>query len=178
MTVTVNNVHGGDVGDVPGDALGIGFSEQDIELAALDEELALLEGRMATADASDALPDELTAAASGGADAGDPDERPPGIGVDPAALRLAEDVEELALSEPATAAATSSTGLVDQPSSAPTRKVRAAGLGGLLGALPAPLLTLLDQVALSDAAVGAISSALTLIGALAAAYLTREKAAG
>jgi hypothetical protein len=64
---------------------------------------------------------------------------------------------------------------IEQPTSAPTRKVTAAGLGGLLGALPAPLLALLDTITLPEPAIGALSAALTLLGALSAAYLTRER---
>jgi hypothetical protein len=111
------------------------------------------------------------------ADDGDVGEQ---IGFDDAALSLIEEDEELfALELAADGSRLPGEGgdLVAQPTSAPTRKVTAAGLGGLLGALPAPLLALLDTITLPEPVIGAISAALTLLGALSAAYLTRERGA-
>ena len=67
--------------------------------------------------------------------------------------------------------------LVDQPSKAPSRKVKAAGLGGLLAAVPVSLIAALDTVTVSEQAASLITGALTLAGAVAAAYFARDKAA-
>ena len=157
------------------------------------------------AEAADAveLPDEASAAPVGfGADAGDVEGDGPPVAFDEEHLRRAEDDDELDAIEAAAADADPATvadadgagddaalpgedaapapapadGLVTQPSHAPTRKVKAAGLGGVLGAIPAPLLSVLDLVHVSDATLGVISSVLTVLGSVAAGYLARESA--
>ncbi len=208
---TMGLVGTADDGDVPSDALGIGFSNDALELAAADEELSALEvtaggglddGGSQAGDGAVAggLPDELESVpttngvTAPGADDGDVDADALGIGFTDAQLRQAEDDDELETIERGgldgagaattmpdevgtdTQAETPGPGaLVDQPTAAPSRKVKAAGLGGLLGAIPAPILSLLDLVHVSDTVVGAISAALTLLGSLAAAYLARER---
>ena len=66
--------------------------------------------------------------------------------------------------------------LVDQPSKAPSRKVKAAGLGGLLAAVPVSLIAALDTITVSEQVATLITGALTLAGAVAAAYFARDKA--
>jgi hypothetical protein len=193
-----------DDGDVPSETIGIGFSADQLELAAADEELAELEAIAGAMSANggdpagdlavaDGLPDEVeapktVAGTAPGGDDGDVGADALGLGFTDDQLRQAEDDDELAAVEGTAGAMAAmpdetSTGtavagqLVDQPSKAPSRKVKAAGLGGILGAIPAPILTLLDLLPVSDAVLGAISAALTLIGSLAAAYLARERAA-
>jgi hypothetical protein len=204
---TMSLVGTADDGDVPSDALGIGFSNDALELAAADEELSALEvtageglgnGGSHEGDGAVAsgLPDELESvpttngATAPGADDGDVGSDALGIGFTDAQLRQAEDDDELETIERGgldgagavttmpddVVTVTPPVGaLVDQPTAAPSRKVKAAGLGGLLGAIPAPILSLLDLVHVSDTVVGAISAALTLLGSLAAAYLARER---
>jgi hypothetical protein len=65
--------------------------------------------------------------------------------------------------------------LVDQPTKGPTRKVKAAGLGGLLAAVPASLIAALDTITVPESVLTTISAVLTLAGALAGAYLARER---
>jgi hypothetical protein len=208
-----------DDGDVPSESIGIGFSNDELELAAADEELSDLEAIAGAMSANgsgpagepavaDGLPDEGEAPATTsdatatdaddgdvdadegdvGADNGDVGADTLGLGFTDDQLRQAEDDDELAAVEGTDGAAaampdeveTGTTGageLVDQPTKAPSRKVKAAGLGGVLGAIPAPILSLLDLLPVSDAVLGAISAALTLLGSLAAAYLARERAA-
>ena len=192
-----------DDGDVPSESLGIGFSNDALELAAADEELAELEaiagaasvnghGSVGDLALAEGLPDEGEAltttngATARRADDGDVGADALGLGFTDDQLRQAEDDDELAAVEGTggAAAAIPDEGgtvvggeLVDQPSAAPSRKVKAAGLGGILGAIPAPILSLLDLLPVSDTVLGAISAALTLLGSLAAAYLARERAA-
>jgi hypothetical protein len=101
-----------------------------------------------------------------------------GRGFDDDALALIEDAEELAALELGSDGSHLPGELVDQPTPTPSRKVKAAGLGGLLGALPAPLLALLDTVTVPEPLMSAIAAGLTLAGSLAAAYLARERAPG
>jgi hypothetical protein len=204
---TMGLVGTADDGDVPSDALGIGFSNDALELAAADEELselelaaggALADGNQQAGDVpmTGGLPDEPQAAPTMnpatlvGADDGDVGSDALGLGFTDDELRLAEEDDELHAVEgngsdgdtttmpdevdPRTAVSAPGE-LVDQPTAAPSRKVKAAGLGGILGAIPAPILSLLDLVQVSDTVVGAISAALTLLGSLAAAYLARER---
>jgi hypothetical protein len=177
------------------------MAEADEELDALE---ASGRPAPATDDAAAVeLPDEASAAVAGsGADGGDIGGDGDGLPVafDEEHLRRAEDDDELDAIEPAAAEADPATvaeaggagddptlpgedaapapapadGLVTQPLRAPTRKVKAAGLGGVLGAIPAPLLSVLDLVHVSDATLGVISSVLTVLGSVAAGYLARE----
>jgi hypothetical protein len=185
-----------DSGDVFPDAVAIGFSDATLDMAEADEELAALEEQIGSGGATaveaepDALPDEASPPGPDppegaiSADAGDVEGDGPPVGIAPADLEQAEEDEELHAVEPDTAdpalpdeQAPASGELVTQPSKAPTRKVKAAGLGGILGAIPAPILAMLDLVHVSDATLGTISSALTVLGSVAAAYLARDKAA-
>jgi hypothetical protein len=182
-----------DSGDVFPDAIAIGFTDATLDIAEADEELAALEEQIGGATAVEAEPDELPDEASPpgpeppegaiSADVGDVEGDGPPVGIAPADLEHAEEDEELHAVEPDAVdpalpdeQAPASGELVTQPSKAPTRKVKAAGLGGILGAIPAPILAMLDLVHVSDATLGTISSALTVLGSVAAAYLTREKA--
>jgi hypothetical protein len=207
---TMGLVGTADDGDVPSDALGIGFGNDALELAAADEELSELELAAGGAPAdgnqqagevpmTGGLPDEPQAAPTMnpatlvGADDGDVGSDALGLSFTDDELRLAEEDDELHAvegngsdghtttmpDEVDTQTAVSAPGeLVDQPTAAPSRKVKAAGLGGILGAIPAPILSLLDLVQVSDTVVGAITAVLTLLGSLAAAYLARERAGG
>jgi hypothetical protein len=208
MSATIDGVgltETADDGDVPSESIGIGFSNDALELAAADEELAELEtlagvmsangsGPAGDVAVADGLPDEgevavtTSDAAAPDADAGDVGDDALGLGFTDDQLTQAEDDDELAAIEGTDGAAavmpdevgtgTAVAGeLVDQPTAAPSRKVKAAGLGGILGAIPAPILSLLDLLPVSDTVLGAISAALTLLGSLAAAYLARERAA-
>jgi hypothetical protein len=208
MSATIDGValaETADDGDVPSETIGIGFSNDALELAAADEELAELEaiagavsangsgpaGELAVADG---LPDEgegpttTSDATAPHGDDGDVGDDALGLGFTDDQLKQAEDDDELAAVEGtdgATAAMPDEGGtgtavagaLFNQPTAAPSRKVKAAGLGGILGAIPAPILSLLDLLPVSDAVLGAISAALTLLGSLAAAYLARERTA-
>jgi hypothetical protein len=185
-----------DTGDVSLDALGIGYSDAALDMAEAEEELAALEGHTGNGAAPDAveadtdeLPDEAAPPAdvpevANSADDGDVEGDGLPVGFASADLEKADEDEELATVEPDAADPVlpgedgpASGELVNHPSAAPTRKVKAAGLGGVLGAIPAPILSLLDLVHVSDATLGAISSALTVLGSVAAAYLARDKAA-
>jgi hypothetical protein len=160
-----------------------GFDDRVLEQVEEDEELFALEnGRDTGGDADDhELPDELdgpsTTGPTGGADAGAVPELRPGF--DAATLDDVEGDEELSTLESDVAGSTlpgEKPPLAKHPTRAPSRKVRASGLGGLLGALPPSLLTALDTVTLPAPTLAAISAALTLAGAVAAAYLAREHA--
>jgi len=170
------NADDGDVGD---DVLGLGFDDGALALVEEDEELFVLEQRGDPDGAADGvdLPDELDGGGGGGADAGDVPDAVAGFGSrELDALENDEDLDALERGLDDSRLPGEGGALVDQPAKVPSRKVKAAGLGGLLGALPAPLLTLLDTITVPEPVVGAISATLTLVGALAAAYLARERA--
>lgn len=191
------------IGFSPG-ALDLAAAEEELAELEMRERSALGEGDRRDDDETglDGLTGEVGSDATAlGADDGDPGTDVLGLGFGEDQLRLAEEDDELdaierqesvGLDEPSVLpdeleAGTAESapvgagdvlvGLVDQPTASPTRKVKAAGLGGVLGAIPAPILSLLDLLPVSDAVLGAISAALTLLGSLAAAYLTRERAA-
>ena len=151
-----------------------GFESRHLELVEDEEELFALEEE--PDDELDALPDEADDVSgdgpTGGADAGEVTELRPGF--DAASLEAVEGDEELNALEGADALP-GETSLTDQPSKAPSRKVKAAGLGGLVAALPVSLIAALDTISVSEPVLTAIGSALTLLGALAAAYLARER---
>jgi hypothetical protein len=138
---------------------GVGFNDDQLRLAEADDELDALEHHESLAlDEGSAMPDEREPVS---------DEHEP-----------VTDEHEAVAAQPAQVVPEDrAVGLVNQPTAAPTRKVKAAGLGGVLGAIPAPILSLLDLLPVSDAALGSISAGLTLLGSLAAAYLAREHAA-
>jgi hypothetical protein len=147
---------GADAGDVDGDGPPVAFDDEHLRRAEDDDELDAIEPA-----AADAAPATV-------ADAG-------GAGDDPTLPDEDEDEDEDQHEDEAPAPAPApAAGLVTQSSHAPTRKVKAAGLGGVLGAIPAPLLSVLDLVHVSDATLGVISSVLTVLGSLAAGYLARE----
>jgi hypothetical protein len=177
-----------DDGDLGPDVLGSGFDDAALALIEDGEELFWLEQASDIDRDGDGaeLPDELDGGASAGpiaaadtgpnpgADAGDL----PGAwaGFDSDELDGVEIDEELTALELGTDDSHLPGELVDQPTKTPSRKVKAAGLGGLLGALPAPLLTLLDTITVPEQLISAIAGVLTVAGSLAAAYLTRERA--
>jgi hypothetical protein len=172
-----------DDGDVGDDVLGLGFDDGTLELIEEDEELFALEQEADADGAADGaeLPDEpdagSIAVASGGADAGDVPELRAGFASDQLdTVESDEDLNALETSIDDGRLPGEGGALADHPANAPSRKVKAAGLGGLLGALPAPLLAQLDTITVPEPALGAISAALTLLGALTAAYLARERA--
>jgi len=195
-TITADDPHvtlplTADDGDVDADVLGLGFDEDRLRLAEEEDELDAIEGDEPAeiVDMPD-LPDEAEIAAVS-ADDGDMPDAASGLGFDPEQLQALEGDEELdALETPtgvaaddlllpgeaADGAAPSARPLIHQPGHAPTRKVKAAGLGAVLGAIPAPVLSVVDLLAVPEPVVAAISGALTLLGALAAAYLASERA--
>jgi hypothetical protein len=164
--------------DGPVTEIVAGFDSRVLELVEDDEELSAFEDE--SDDDLGELPDEAETASDGGspggADAGEVAELHPGF--DSARLDALASDEELDALESDAAASTlpdEAAGLADQPSKAPSRKVKAAGLGGLLAAVPASLIALLDTVAVSEGVLTAIGSVMTLLGALAAAYLARDR---
>jgi hypothetical protein len=194
---TASLTGGADDGDVP--MVGLGFSNDALELAAADEELSQLEALAGSSNGdgpagevavAGGLPDEADPATTApGADDGDVGSEALGLGFTDDQLRLAEEDDELHAIEHAAAGdatplpgegegegGTAVGGLVTQSTLAPTRKVKAAGLGGVVGAIPLPILSLLDLLPVSDAVLGTITAALTLLGSVAAAYLTRDRA--
>jgi hypothetical protein len=181
-----------DAGDVGPEELGLGYTEQELELVEQAEELSIFDSSSA-ADPDGELPDEQAAlsgggvaeeAVPGGADGGESEELFPGFSPDE--LRRAEESDELEVGVPAAAPlpapapapapAAETTVLVAQNTRRPTRKVRAAGLGGLVAAIPVPLLTVLDSVAIPETVATVVTATLTLLGSLASAYLARETA--
>jgi hypothetical protein len=190
-----------DEGDVDDAALGLGYTESALEAAEADDDLAALEPAAAP-DAALGLPDEDMAMAPGGADQGDVGDGALGLGYAESALGAAEADDDLAGLELATASvaaiglpgedgapapvapapvapaagAPAPGTLFDQPTKAPSRKIKAAGLGGIIGGLPAPILAMLDRLPVPDAVLAGISSTLAVLGAVLAGYSTREKA--
>jgi hypothetical protein len=169
-----------DEGPVPETVAG--FDDRALERVEADEELfALEDGRDMEGDIDDReLPDELggpdATGPTGGADAGAVPELRPGF--DATTLGAAEGDEELSALESDVAGSTlpgETPPLANHPTKAPSRKVKASGLGGLLAALPAPLIAALDTVTVPAPTLTAIGAALTLAGAVAAAYLARER---
>ena len=174
-----NDAVTGDSGDV--EQPGAQLTASELESLAEDEDLAAFEEPDAGAIADVELPDEdsgepLEAGEPAGrtvtADQGDVD----GPALDFDQLTRLEEDEELGALEGDEGLPDESGTLIDHPTRAPARKVQAATVGGILASLPVPVLDLLDTIDLSPEVAAAVSSILSVLGAVAAAYMTRERA--
>jgi hypothetical protein len=181
----------GDDGDVGSAPPGLTYDTAAMTAAEDAEELTQVELGQALPDEGPPPGPPAPAPAPNGAfsaDGGDVAASALGLGYAPSALAAAEADDDalaaieaglgsggIALPGETTTVAVSPGGLVDQPSKAPSRKVKAAGLGGVLGAIPAPILSLLNELPVPDPVLAGISSTLAVIGSALAAYAVRER---